>query len=311
LGFIDTFNEGELFDLPITQVDEFDDNGEKVIICADQHHWSAMQDKLLEKKITGNYINLFWDFDIYGIKEENKYKKFERYISEVRKMFTDDDNITTWDTITRSMMNQCIELSFDYWIKRNKVCDYSKYISIKSGDVIINGGAAFGNETDYFVSKVGCQGKVFNFDPNISDSEESKNGVLINHSSVLWKKSSEVSFKMDGSRSMIVEDDKDNQSVSSVSIDDFIKFQQLNRLDFIKLDVEGAEPEALFGGVESIRKFRPQIAVSIYHKLEQFFEIPLYLNEQLSDYRFHIEFYNPYCIDTILYAIPEKIESND
>ena len=110
---------------------------------------------------------------------------------------------------------------------------------------------------------------------------------------------------------MIVEANNDEQSVPSVSIDDFVKTESLNRLDLIKLDVEGAEPEVIGGGVESIRKFRPQIAVSIYHKLEQFFEIPLYLNEQLSDYRFHIEFYNPYCIDTILYAIPEKIESND
>ena len=128
LGFIDTFNEGELFDLPITQVDEFDDNGEKVIICADPHHWSAMQDKLLEKKITGNYINLFWDFDLYGVKEENKYKKFERYISAIADIFEDEKDITKLNMITNSMKNQHIELCLEYCIKKNKAFDYGEYI---------------------------------------------------------------------------------------------------------------------------------------------------------------------------------------
>ena len=251
-GFIDTFNAGTLFDLPIIQVDEFNDHKEKVIICADQHHWNDMHDKLLENNIFNIYTNYFWDFDLYGVKDKNKFKTFEKYISAIADIFEDEKDITKWNLITNSMKNQHIELCLEYWRNINKAFDYGEYVSIKPGDVVINGGAAFGKESDFFLSKIQGQGRIFNFDPNISSSHYLDNKVINNLSSVLWKESSQVSFKMDGSRSMIVEDKNDGQSVPSVSIDDF-----------------------------------------------------------LSDYRFYIELYNPYCIDTILYAVPKEMISND
>ena len=125
---------------------------------------------------------------------------------------------------------------------------------------------------------------------------------------VLWNKTTKVSFRMDGSRSMVVDNNDDHLNVKATSIDDFVSTQNLTKIDFIKLDVEGAEPNVLKGGIESIKLFRPALAVSIYHHLKHYFEIPLYLNEQLTDYQYNIDYYNPYCIDTILYAVPiEKL----
>ena len=79
---------------------------------------------------------------------------------------------------------------------------------------------------------------------------------------------------------------------------------KINKLNFIKLDIEGAELEVLRGAEKSIKILRPRLAISIYHKLEHFFEIPLYLNEILSNYSFRLSFNDPYCIGTVIHAKP-------
>ena len=49
------------------------------------------------------------------------------------------------------------------------------------------------------------------------------------------------------------------------TVDEIVARLKLDRVDFIKLDVEGAEPWALCGAVETIRRFKPSIACCIYH----------------------------------------------
>lgn len=52
-------------------------------------------------------------------------------------------------------------------------------------------------------------------------------------------------------------------SVLGVSIDDLMLWEKLNRLDYIKIDAEGAEKEILIGAKKSIEKFRPIIQAEI------------------------------------------------
>jgi FkbM family methyltransferase len=55
----------------------------------------------------------------------------------------------------------------------------------------------------------------------------------------------------------------DSVSVLSVSLDDLCRWEGLTRLDYLKIDAEGAEQMILAGGMESIRRFRPIIQVEI------------------------------------------------
>ena len=77
--------------------------------------------------------------------------------------------------------------------------------------------------------------------------------------------------------------------------------------DFIKMDIEGAELSALKGGIKTIEKFRPQLAISIYHSSEDFVNIPLYLKENLEHYKFRLGHYSPGLSETVLYAIPDEL----
>ena len=78
-----------------------------------------------------------------------------------------------------------------------------------------------------------------------------------------------------------------------------------NPVTFIKLDIEGAELEALEGAKKTIERNRPRIAVCVYHKPEDFIEIPLFIINNFPNYKLYIRKYG-YAwtyFETILYAI--------
>lgn len=78
---------------------------------------------------------------------------------------------------------------------------------------------------------------------------------------------------------------------------------------FVKLDIEGAEYEAICGAESLIRRSRPILAISLYHKVDDLFKIPLLMTNMVSDYCYYIRHYSPTVIETVLYAIPiEKVK---
>lgn len=79
------------------------------------------------------------------------------------------------------------------------------------------------------------------------------------------------------------------------------------RVDYIKFDVEGAEKEAIEGAFGTIEKHRPALMISLYHRSEDVFELPLMIHERFPDYKFYIRRreYIP-AWDTVLVAVRNK-----
>ena len=97
--------------------------------------------------------------------------------------------------------------------------------------------------------------------------------------------------------------DADNH-VEVVSLDD-LQITPSITPTFIKMDIEGFELAALKGTINAIRKYRPVLAVCLYHKPQDFFEIPLYLAEKLTNYEFFLRTYR-YRADWVLYVVPKE-----
>jgi FkbM family methyltransferase len=184
----------------------------------------------------------------------------------------------------------------------------------EEGDYVIDGGACFGETSIFFSSSVGSAGKVFSFDPlpahinvvkfNIEQNSLADRitivaagiGEVSNNVSTIDDRFNEVAspgFSMVGMENKI----------PILSIDDFVKNQEIKKIDFIKMDIEGFELSALKGAANTIEKYRPKLAISLYHKKNDFIDIPVYLNTLFPFYRFYLDHYTIHQEETVLYAI--------
>jgi len=129
----------------------------------------------------------------------------------------------------------------------------------------------------------------------------------------LFESSGELNFSEQNTASMVNINPQFSHLVTShviktVSIDDFVKENNIEKIDFIKMDVEGCELTALKGAQNTIVTHRPQLAICIYHSYGELFDIPIYLDSLLTGYRFEVYHYslNSIC-ESVLYVIPEEV----
>jgi FkbM family methyltransferase len=73
---------------------------------------------------------------------------------------------------------------------------------------------------------------------------------------------------------------------------------------FLKLDIEGAEPDALLGARHTIERDGPVLAICVYHRQDHLWSIPLMLRAWRDDYALFLRPHNEEGWDLICYAVP-------
>jgi hypothetical protein len=69
------------------------------------------------------------------------------------------------------------------------------------------------------------------------------------------------------------------------------------------MDIEGSEHNAILGAEQTIKKWKPKMAVSVYHRREDMFDLLLLLKSFVPDYKFFLRHYTDNQTETVLYAI--------
>lgn len=189
----------------------------------------------------------------------------------------------------------------------------------EAGDIAIDAGGCWGETTMYFAHEVGPKGKVVSFEfipsnlavmrANIAANPELGSRVILVEQPI-WNYSGLKLYYVDwGPGSRVTDDEKRYQydgTCETITIDDMVEQQDLPRVDFIKMDIEGAEFPALKGAEKTIRKYRPKLAISLYHQLSDFVTIPRFLYDLNLGYDFYLDHHTIYQNETVLFAIPRK-----
>jgi FkbM family methyltransferase len=154
---------------------------------------------------------------------------------------------------------------------------YTNFYKPNGSDVIIDAGANQGFVSLYFESLLDSEGLVWAFEPDSKNISTFKHNIELNYEKkskirivdfLLWDKNEMVKFHEAGSvgssAHYMPHDDKIVMK-RAITLDQWVKENNISKIDFIKMDIEGAELEAIAGAIETIKKFNPNFAIASYH----------------------------------------------
>ena len=189
-------------------------------------------------------------------------------------------------------------------------------LSPADGDVVIDGGVSESISAQVHISNaIGEKGKAFGFEPDpvgfckandsVQEKCRHKNYKIVPLG--LWEKKATLHFDLNG-QGTHVSSGKNPNSVQCdvISIDEFVQSCHIKSVQFIKLDVEGAEFEVIKGAIKTITMHKPKLAISLYHKLTDLFTLPKLIHELSPEYKMYIGHHHGSLHETILYATTEN-----
>lgn len=181
-------------------------------------------------------------------------------------------------------------------------------------EVFIDAGCFNLMDTLRFIDSYPKFKKVYAFEPDVSNYKEciKRKEELYDDSAKieilnkgLWSRVGKLSFD-GGQTSASIISEYGEETIDVTSIDSFLEGKK-ETVTFIKMDIEGAELEALKGAKDTIMRDKPDLAICIYHKDEDIVEIPKYILELNPDYKLYIRHYSWAMWETVLYAVNSRI----
>jgi FkbM family methyltransferase len=158
-------------------------------------------------------------------------------------------------------------------------------------DVAIDAGAFDGETARDFLW---CGAKVYSFEMDEKNYKRCKElGDRIGfevEAKGLWSKHEFVDYKENGAASSMLASGGDCQA-EMTDLDSWAAAKNIDRIDFIKMDIEGVELEALQGGRRLISACKPRLAICAYHKWEHLYTLQQYIKSLRPDYEFAFRHY--------------------
>ncbi len=172
-----------------------------------------------------------------------------------------------------------------------------KHVCLSQGDVVLDIGAFRGETAIVFADSVGDTGKVYAFEPIGASYEIMKQNIPSNGLTKIIEPvnmgcssrsqtTAAVSVESGDPWNFISEDDG-SVPVRLTTIDEFVFSNNLKKVDFIKMDVEGFENDALLGAQKVLKTFRPKLAIALYHKSSDILTIPEFISG-IVDYNMYV-----------------------
>ncbi|MGH0601553.1 FkbM family methyltransferase [Bacillus mycoides] len=205
-------------------------------------------------------------------------------------------------------INYCITGNREHLIPlKSRAPQYfeSDIIVLSEEEVFVDGGAFTGDTLEMFLEQTGGKYKrIYAFEPEelkhkqfLDKFAQSTNIELIPCG--LWSQKDQLLFNAKGSVASGISANG-NIEIPVISVDEVLQGEPVT---FIKMDIEGAELEALKGAERTIREYKPKLAICVYHKPLDIVQIPLYLKQLVPEYKLFIRHYSDGFCETVCYAV--------
>ncbi len=208
-----------------------------------------------------------------------------------------------------------VNLAWTFFIKQYFFERDGLSIGPRLHDHVVDAGACFGDTALAFAAAVCPNGRVYAFEPLANHLEiirynVAQNPALADAVRTMGYGLGDVSRRAAPpipasvlSPGFALSAIPDQERVPVETLDNLVGEGEIQRVDFVKMDVEGCELRALRGAETTLRRFRPRLAISVYHRPQDMFEIPAFIHGLGLGYRFYLEHYTIHAEETVLYAM--------
>jgi FkbM family methyltransferase len=202
---------------------------------------------------------------------------FDYYFSAVQSVRVGDEELVDFSHPGWHRLLHSKELFFfnDLAEPEDTTDLYCSKANLRAGDTVLDMGAYNGTQTVFFGRMVGPSGRVYAFEPDPQSLHALRTNLDFHQASNVevvpkgvWSSSGSLSFSSDGSMgSSLVEEHIHAGQVIRVPVvhpGDFAAEHRLDRIDFIKMDIEGAELEVVRSMGPLLERFRPRLILEAH-----------------------------------------------
>lgn len=307
-GVIDDFaQEKDYLGLPIVPINEVPNNALVVVVVVGKP-------LVAEKRVSQfqfEHID-YYSFYKYSNLSINNIMFWNGMIEDIEINFDKYQNIYTLlnDDISKNQFYNIINFRMSHDINFMRGFSpiehlqyFEDFLDLKDNEVFIDIGGYDGFTSEEFIKRCPAYKSVYIFEPEEKNIQLAKDRLHkyknINFYGIgLSNKKGTLRFDISGSSSKISENGEIEIKVDK--LDDVLK----EKPTFIKMDIEGAESFAIEGAKQTIKKYHPKLAISVYHKKDDFWKIPEQIFTIRNDYDIYLRHYTEGISETIMFFIP-------
>lgn len=313
----DIIKQGEkILDIPIVSLSSallIKEEKDTVILITSPRYESEIRECLFGKINISNIYSFECELYYQYIQDVEEYRNYLiNKFDDIIKLFSNFEDEISKNTLENVILGR-ITGNLDYFRQIYTEDQYlpKDIINLESNEFIVDAGAGIGDTLIELYNRLGDNYEhIYSFEPDDKCYLKASSVILNNNMKKvtifkkgLWSNDSILYFKesdIQGS-SKTVENNNNLYltEIEVVKLDSIIK----TPISFIKMDIEGAELEALKGAQKLIKKYKPKMAICVYHKNEDIIEIPNFIKSLVPEYKFFLRHHNISGTETVLYAV--------
>lgn len=227
------------------------------------------------------------DVPVYGdtLFDSVFYAAHEKELSSVRDRLADEQSVKTFDSVIKFKLTGEPRFLFECETDESEA---DGILKLHENAVIADFGAYNGDTVKKYAALYPSYEKIVAVEPdkrNFRKLGENTAAMRDIFSVNALLSDGVTETHIDGRKGRGAHEAKDGAKISCVSVDSL--FAETG-VDFMKFDVEGNELAALRGAVRTIKKYRPAMLVSCYHRSEDLFTLPLEVLSIRDDYKVYL-----------------------
>lgn len=238
---------------------------------------------------------------------QNFFQNRAQDLSEIKMILEDEKSCSVLQACIDYRMHR-IPIPHDLFSENDQYF-VDELFSVEDGEQFVDGGAYTGDTTQQFIDlarkKKIDDYKVIAFEPSKKYYEMicryfKRNSKVMPINKGLSGKTETIYFRECGASSKIVNSESGaTEIIQTTTIDEMVECKDAT---FIKMDIEGAEMEALHGARDTILKNKPKLAICIYHSDDDMIRIIKYIHELVPEYHLYVRHHSKSEVETVLYA---------